>query len=285
MVLARADDLQSPAGEPRYERLLDLLTAAITLLTGEQTAALARSRYFSANDQVAVQIATSPLAVAPNVVDATVTTAARAGVSPERLFIYSTDEGELYRAGFALRREGPGVRCYGASSEGYRDEVTTLLGDEVTALVNVPSLSPDRQAGLAGALRNFVNTVKPSYAHECSADGGTGLPAIAAERAIRTRTRLHLMDCLRPAYDLSDGNHPPSRWPYNGLLVSTDPVALDAIATHILLAKRREVRGAEWPLDPSPLHIEIAASKYKLGVADLASIDLLRLGPSEGALI
>jgi hypothetical protein len=285
VVLARADDLRSDSGAPRYDRLLDLFSQAITLLTGEQTAALARSRYFSATDRVAVQIATNPVPVAPEVVDAAVTTAARAGVSPERLFIYSADEEELYRAGFALRREGPGVRCYGASSEGYRDSLTTLLGTHPTALVNVPTLAPDRQAGLAGALRNFVNSVRPSYAQECSADGGTGLPAIAAERAIRPRTRLHVMDCLQPAYDLAAGNASPSRWEYNGLLVSTDPVALDAVATHLLLAKRRAVKGADWPLDPYPLHIEIAASKYRLGVADLTCIDLLRLGPSADALI
>lgn len=284
-MLARGDDLQADSGALRYDRLLDLLGRAIALLAGEQTVALGRSRFFSTADKVAVQVATSPVPVAPEVVDAAVTTAARAGVSPERLFIYAADEGELYRAGFALRREGPGVCCYGASSEGYRDSLTNLLSGDVTALVNVPSLAPDRRAGLAGALRNFVNSVRPSYAQECSANGGAGLPAIAAERAIRPRSRLHVMDCLRPAYDLPGGSSPPPRWDYNGLLVSTDPVALDAVATHLLLAKRREVRGAEWPLDPYPLHIEIAASKYRLGVADLASIDTLRLGPLEGSLI
>jgi hypothetical protein len=285
VVLARAKDLQSVFGTPSYNRILDLMTRAVTVLAGEPVALLARKHYFSVNDQLAVQLATTPLSVIPEVVDATVTTAARGGVAPDHIFIYSAEERDLYRAGFALQHQGPGVRCYGATSEGYHDSLTTLLGTDVTALVNLPCLSPHRQAGLAGALENFANSVKPSYAQECYADNAAALPGIAAERAIQTRLRLHIMDCLRPAYDLPGDHQPPSRWEYNGLLLSTDPVALDAVATHLLLAKRREVKGAEWPLDPYPLHVEIAASKYKLGTADLASIDLLRLGPMEDALI
>jgi len=284
VVLARAADLESIFGTPSYDRILDLLTMAVVLLTGETNVADARRRYFGVNDRVAVQVSASPVAVTLEVVDAVITTIARAGVATDRLFIFSADEGELFRAGFALRRDGPGVKCYGASSEGFRDSLTDLLAPEVTAIANVPCLAPHPQTGLAGAIHNFANSVRPSRAQEAYADGGAGLPSIAAKRALRTRARLHVMDCLRPAYDLpADG--PPARWEYNGLLVSTDPVALDAVATALLQAKRREVAGAEWPLDPFPTHIELAAAEHELGTSDLAAIEILRLGPMDDALI
>ncbi len=284
VVLARAADLKALFGAVSYDRLLDLLTMALVLLSEETNIAAARRKYYGINDRVGVQISTSPVAVTPEVVDAVITTIARAGVASDKLFIYSGDERELFRAGFALRRDGPGVRCYGANSEGYRDSLTDLLSPEVTAIANCPCLAPHPQAGLAGAIHNFVNSVRPSRAQEACADGGAGLPRIVAKRWLRDRSRLHVMDCIRPAYDLpADG--PPARWEYNGLLVSTDPVALDAVATALLEAKRREVAGGEWPLDPFPTHIELAAAKYELGVSDLAAIDIRRLGPMEDALI
>jgi hypothetical protein len=284
VVLARSADLETLFGTPSYDRLLDVVSMALVLLSGETNIAAARRQYYGINDRVGVQISTSPVAVTPEVVDAVITTVARAGVATDRLFIYSADERDLFRAGFALRDEGPGVRCYGANSEGYRDSLTNLLSPVVTAIANVPCLAPHPQAGLAGAIHNFVNSVTPSRAQEAVADGGAGLPSILAKRGVRDRSRLHVMDCLRPAYDLpADG--PPARWEYNGLLVSTDPVALDAVGTALLQAKRREVAGAEWPLDPFPTHVELAASKYGLGTADLASINLLRVGPMEDALI
>ena len=284
VVLARAHNLESILRTPHYQHILDLLTAALRLLTGEVTDADARRRHFGINDRVAVQIAASPVPVIPEFVDAVCTTAARAGVPIERLFIYSADENELYRAGFALKREGPGVRCYGARSEGYRDGVSKLLGPEITVIVNVPCLSPHPQAGLAGAIPNFINSVGNGLVHESYAEGGARLPAILNLRAFKERTRLHIMDCLTPAYDLPEGK-PPARWRYDGLLLATDPVALDAVALAILHAKRRQVAGGDWPLDPYPVYLERAAQQYGLGTSDLASINLVRLKPMDDDLV
>jgi hypothetical protein len=284
VVLARADNLKSIFGTPHYEHILELLTAGLRELTGEITDGAARRRYFGINDRLAVQIAVSPVPVVLEVVDAVCTTAARAGVPVERMFIYSADEHELYRAGFAIKHEGPGVRCFGARSEGYRGSISKLISPELTAIANVPCLAPHPQAGLSGAIQNYVNSVTNALAQESYEDQAARLPAILKERAFRERTRLHVMDCLKPAYDLS-AEGPPTRWEYNGLLLSTDPVALDTVALSILQAKRREVAGRDWPLDPYPTYIDRAAEQYGLGVADLAQIDLRRVGTMDGALI
>ncbi len=284
VVLARAGDLVGAGHAPQYQGVLDLLTAGLRALTGEPTDTGARQRFFGALDSVAVQIAAGPTAVAPEVVDALCTVAARAGVETARMFVYSADEHELHQAGFAIRREGPGVRCYGASSEGYRDSLTTLLASGVTAIANVPCLSPHPQVGLAGAIANYLNAASNGLRHDALAEGGARLPAILKLPACGERTRVHVMDCLRPGYDVPEGGQ-AARWAYNGLLLSADPVALDAVALAILQAKRREVAGRDWPLDPYPLYIRRAAESYGLGVADLAAIDLVRVGPMEDALV
>ncbi len=284
VVLVRHHGLDSILNTFHYQKILDMLTEAIELLTGETSPGTARRKFFGINDNLGVQIAAHPVGVVPEVVDAVCTTAARAGVSPDRMFIYSADERELFKAGFGIKREGPGVRCYGARSEGYRDSVSKLVLPHVTAIANVPCLSPHPVVGLSGALHNFVNSVTLERQHEAYISGGERLPAVLSKNALQTRIRLHVMDCVRPAYDIPETGK-PKRWAYDGLIVSTDPVAIDAVGTAILEAKRREIAGADWPLDPSPIHVEAAATRFDLGTSDLNQIEILRIGPMDDALI
>ena len=74
-------------------------------------------------------------------------------------------------------------------------------------------------------------------------------------------------------------------WDYRGLLVGTDPVAVDATGLRILEAKRRDFFGDARPFAVPPHHIRAAAERFGLGVSDPAAIDLVRIGWEEGILI
>ena len=74
-------------------------------------------------------------------------------------------------------------------------------------------------------------------------------------------------------------------WPYNGLIVGTDPVAVDATGVRILEEKRKAFFGREEPLSVPPKHIRVAETRYHLGISDPARIDIKRIGWQEGALI
>ena len=65
----------------------------------------------------------------------------------------------------------------------------------------------------------------------------------------------------------------------------TDPVAVDATGARIIEAKRRDHFGEERPISPPPHHIQIADTRYGLGVSDPQRIDIVRLGFMEGALV
>jgi hypothetical protein len=67
-------------------------------------------------------------------------------------------------------------------------------------------------------------------------------------------------------------------WPYRGLIVSTDPVAADAVGLRIIQAKRREVFGEDRPLQPTAHHIRLSETVHDLGIADMDRIDLVRQG-------
>jgi hypothetical protein len=74
-------------------------------------------------------------------------------------------------------------------------------------------------------------------------------------------------------------------WPYKGLIVGVDPVAVDATGARILRAKRDLHFGKPSPISPPAHHIELADTRYGLGHADPAAIDLVRLGWEDEALI
>jgi uncharacterized Fe-S center protein len=74
-------------------------------------------------------------------------------------------------------------------------------------------------------------------------------------------------------------------WTYGGLLVSTDPVAVDAAGLRIIEAKRRLYFKEETPMRPPPKHIAAAEKKHGVGIASLERINLVRLGWREGILL
>jgi hypothetical protein len=74
-------------------------------------------------------------------------------------------------------------------------------------------------------------------------------------------------------------------WPYGGLLVSRDPVAVDAVGAELLKQKRVSFFGEDRALDVPPIHITEADHRYHLGTSDLSKIQLVRLGWREEGLI
>jgi len=74
-------------------------------------------------------------------------------------------------------------------------------------------------------------------------------------------------------------------WPYKGLLMGTDPVAVDAVGAHLLQVKRIAFFGEDRTLDVPPVHIAVADKKYHIGVSDLKRIQLVKLGWMEDVLI
>jgi hypothetical protein len=101
------------------------------------------------------------------------------------------------------------------------------------------------------------------------------------------KVRLNILVMLTPQFH-GVGPHSFSKayvWPYRGLIVGVDPVAVDATGARIIQAKRDLHFGEHRPISPPAHHIEIAGSRYGLGVSDPEAIDLVRLGWKDEALI
>jgi len=154
-----------------------------------------------------------------------------------------------------------------------------------TALINARPLRTHHWAGLGTLLKNYIMFVPDPWSYHDNACERLGavwqLPHVAG------RTRLNVLVMLTPLFH-GTGPHHFNRaytWPYGGLVVSRDPVAADAVGAAIIAAQRRAHFGEDRPIQPPPHHNEAAERLFKLGVADLARIDLVRLGEPRGSLI
>jgi hypothetical protein len=154
-----------------------------------------------------------------------------------------------------------------------------------TALINIRPLRTHHWSGIGTCLKNYIMFVPdPSNYHE---EGCSLLGKIWSYPLVKGKTRLNILAALTPQF-YGRGAHSFDRryiWPYKGLIVGTDPVAVDAIGAHLLQTKRILHFGDDRSLDVPPVHIEAAEKRYGLGVSDLKRIQLVKLGWKEEILI
>lgn len=154
-----------------------------------------------------------------------------------------------------------------------------------TALINVRPMRTHAWSGVGTLIKNYIMfTRRPSDMHP---DSCADLASVWFYPQVKGKTRLNILVMLTPLFH-GVGPHHFNRkytWNYGGLLAGFDPVAVDATGVRIIQAKRREYFGEERPINPPPKHIMVADTKFGLGTADPARIDLVRLGYQENALI
>lgn len=158
--------------------------------------------------------------------------------------------------------------------------------DEVkrcTALIALPALKAHWLTGLGTVLKLYITlSGNPSAYHN---ENSTKLGEIWNLEFVKGKTRLVLIDALRPLCDKGPQPDPRYMWNYGGIIASTDPVAAEAVALKIIQAKRDEIKGEPWPLSPPALCLEAADKQYKLGTSNLAKVKIVKLGTKEGALV
>ena len=156
---------------------------------------------------------------------------------------------------------------------------------KATALINVRPLRTHHWSGVGTCLKNYIQFVPdpPSYHDE----GCSTLGKIWTYPIVKGKTRLNILSALTPQFYGRGANFFDRRyvWPYKGLIVGTDPVAVDAIGAHLLQAKRIVFFGEDRALDVPPTHIVVADKTYRVGISDLSRIQLIKLGWADELLI
>jgi len=255
VVLIRRREVLSSGGRLNSEILHEMLNKAVAALFEEDSAAAWR-RVVPPSDVVGIKSNVwKYLPTPPALEDAIRREVLRAGVKPENVAV-----------------DDRGVR-------------TNPVFNRATAIINTRPLRTHDWSGLGTSIKNLIMFVpRPQDYH---GDACASLGAIWHLPQLEGKVRLNVLVMLTPQFH-STGPHsfsPKHVWPYYGLIVGIDPVAVDATGARIIEAKRKLFFGDDRPISPPPHHIEIAGERYGLGVSDPNQIDLVRLGSMEDALV
>lgn len=154
-----------------------------------------------------------------------------------------------------------------------------------TTLINVRPLRTHHWAGIGGCLKNYITFVKLPFRYHANACASLG--RIWTLPIVKDKTKLNALVVLRPLFHGRGPHHynPKYVWDYKGILLSTDPVAVDTVGVRLLSTKRRDYFGEDTPFPKRTHHVIYADVKHNVGVSDPKRIDLVKVGWTEGVLI
>ena len=166
-----------------------------------------------------------------------------------------------------------------------RGVLSNPIFTRATVLINARPMRAHAWSGVGGCLKNYImfSPSPPDYHPDSCVDLGAlwNLPAV------KGKTRLNVLVMLTPQFHCLAPHHFDKEfvWPYHGMIVGTDPVAVDAVGLSIIEAKRRLYFKDDSPMRPPAKHIRAAEEKHGVGVADVSRIEIIRVGWKDGALI
>lgn len=286
VVIARDDALVRGSVDEHGDLLRKLLDASVQKLSGTGDAAAAWRRWFKPTDRVGIKVNTLGLSTQTAVVDAVVAGLRQADVAAENIIIWDRFDVELDQAGFKLNRSAQGVKCYGTDAEaiggGYQSNIETsgqigssfsrIVAEQIDVLISVPVLKDHNLAGVSLGMKGFYGAIhNPNKYHDHNCD--PYVVDVVSHRFVGPRWRLTVCDATRAQCHGGPPKHPGYSWPFGGLIVGTDFVAVDAVGAD-LLETERKARGLKSLAEENrpPRHIATAGARG-LGVADLTKIE------------
>ncbi len=152
-----------------------------------------------------------------------------------------------------------------------------------TALIALPALKAHWLTGIGTVLKNYIMySGEPQRYH---GENNARLGEIWNLPHVKGKTRIVIVDALRPLCDKGPQPDPRYLWNYNGLVAGSDPVAVESVCLKIITEKRRAMRGEDWPLSPPPLCVAAADETYGLGTSRLSEIKIVRAGWEQDLLL
>jgi uncharacterized protein (DUF362 family) len=279
VVICRDPLLRGSRSSVDSGRLLQLLDRAMQAFFACDSAAEAWGKVVRSGEVVGLKVnclAGRGASTSVALVEAVCERLQQAGIPAKDIVIWDRLNEDLESAGFQVSLRDDRIRSFGNDTLGYEEELTThgsaasLMAKTLTwvcdAVINLPVLKDHGIAGVTLALKNFFGAIhNPNKYHGNACD-----PYVADVYMlppIRQKVRLTICDATTAQYEGGPSYMPQWAWPYNGLLVAHDPVALDYVGWQIIERKRGE-KGMKslQALGRAPNYIATAADlRHKLG--------------------
>ncbi|MDQ1327129.1 MAG: hypothetical protein QG641_409 [Candidatus Poribacteria bacterium] len=288
VVIIKSENLAKP-DRAIIKQMLDM---AVPEALGVQSPDVAWKMLFKPTDTVGIKVncIASLIPTHPELSYAIADSLIGIGVPPEQIIIWDRDDRELTTSGYKINADGPGIKCYGTKPRfGYGEElvvsrsvgsrISKILSRQCSALVNVPVLKDHNIAGLSMSLKNYFGAIEnPNKFHGNNCD-----PYVAdlyMSQHIKEKSKLIICDAINVLFEGGPTDYKPRfAWNYNGLIIGTDPVAIDQIAL-ILLEEKRASAGLP-PLAsvgrPVKYITTAADPEHRLGIKDPEKIRVIEL--------
>jgi uncharacterized protein (DUF362 family) len=293
VVIIRHDALAAEEKGPTHAQVRSLLDEAARALAGDAKAADAWARWFKPGDRLGIKVNCLGYSTRAALALGLVSAVEAIGLAPQEAVIWDRSNRELKAAGYDLRDAAKAPRCFGTDalsargSGGYTQDVLTsgsigslfsrIVTDETTALVSASVLKDHNIAGLTGVLKNFFGAIhNPNKYHDTGCD--PFVADVCAAQPIRDRLRLAVCDAMRPQYQGGPSVRPHWQWPYGGLILGTDPVAVDRVGLEIIAKKRAAAGMPTLEAERRPVRHLASAQARGLGAADLEHIEVVSIG-------
>ena len=241
---------------------------------------------FSRNEVVGVKVnclSGSHGSSHPVLVEAIIEKLRHVGIEPGNIIIWDRLNQDLESAGYRINRKDKNkIRCYGNDIAGYDDRlyingsvgslISRTLIQTCSAIINVPVLKDHGIVGITLSMKNFFGAIhNPNKYH--SKNGNPYIADLYQINLIRQKTRLTICDALDAQYEGGPPFKPQWTWPFNGLLIGVDGVALDRVGWQIIENKRKE---KDFPdlatVGRKPEYI-LTAGQKGIGQSDLSKIN------------
>jgi uncharacterized protein (DUF362 family) len=270
-------------------RLADLLDRGVRAWGGVTDAREVWRDLFDPKDTVGIKVnalAGIPASTHPELAMAVAAALSSIGIRDRQVVVWDRAGSDLARAGFTLNESGNGWRCLGtdAPGAGYDSEhsffgkvgsrVSRIQSSLTSASVNLPVLKDHGLAGVSGALKNTYGAIhNPNkyHANHCN----PWVADVNALPAVRRKARLVVCDALYGLCHGGPGFKEPWAWNFGGILVGSDPVAVDRIEWQII-EERRASLGLKSLTEEGrpPAWLETASdADHALGVSALDRIE------------
>jgi len=276
---------------PGKEELRRMLNKSLTVMFNDKDSSAVWRNLFKTDETIGIKVnalggrrlSTSPLLTAVVVEELL-----KAGVKEERIIIWDRTERELDDAGYKINSGGSGVKCIGTDSlsgGGYTGaisfsgEVGSIFSgimDTCDALINMPVLKDHDIAGLSLGMKNWFGAIhNPNKYHDnnCS----PYVADLSRHPMIKNKQRLIIADAIKVQPNGGPAYKPQWAVEYNGLLVSSDPVALDRTGLDIIDELRKEKKLKTLRDDGRFPHYLPVAEKYGIGNFDESQIEQIEV--------
>jgi uncharacterized protein (DUF362 family) len=283
------ETLQANKLFPKPESAKAMLEKALTELTGKSSLVEALKFFVHPQDKVVVKvngIALKSMSTNKELIMPLLEGILASGVPANQLTVLEQYMGFLNGTRLNTQNVPPGVKVEIHANNDSKMEPRMVTGTgvrtrfcrtllECTAVINVHLVKDHSICGYTGALKNMTHgtTLNPQDFHVHHASPQIAL--LYAQDAIKSRVRLNIADAFKVMYDGGPLYKKPEHVvPYEAVLASTDPVAIDAIGWEIVEEHRKRSKMRSLTDEGrAPAYIKGAAD-LGLGIADRSKIEL-----------